>query len=137
MDILGAIAEQLSNWWDKAWGDLSPGAKVMLCVGLIGQMMFVSRWFVQWLASEKARRSIVPELFWYFSFVGGLMVLSYGIYSANLVVILGQFGVFIYARNIYLIWRSKREDAAMAGATAPPAPIVDEGDEARGRIAAE
>jgi len=107
MDVLTLISERLSAWLDAAWFGLSPTARIMLILGLVGQLMFVSRWFVQWVASEKARASIVPELFWYLSFVGGALVLTYGIYSANLVLILGQFGVFIYARNIYLIWKAK------------------------------
>ncbi|MEL7303652.1 MAG: lipid-A-disaccharide synthase N-terminal domain-containing protein [Pseudomonadota bacterium] len=109
MEIQAAIADAVSGWFQRAIFDLSPTGRVMLAIGIIGQAMFVSRWFVQWLASEKARQSIVPELFWYLSFAGGLMVLTYGIYSANLVLILGQFGVFIYARNIWLIRRNRRD----------------------------
>ena len=103
------ILDSVAQWFDRALFGLSPTGRLMLALGIVGQALFVSRWFVQWLASEKARRSTVPELFWYLSLVGGLMVLAYGIYSANLVLILGQFGVFIYARNIVLIWRNKRD----------------------------
>ena len=109
MEVLSAITEVVASWFQRAVFDLSPTGQIMLAIGIFGQAMFVSRWFVQWLASEKARASIVPELFWYLSFAGGLMVLSYGIYSANLVLILGQFGVFIYARNIWLIRRNRRD----------------------------
>lgn len=108
MEFLATLSASISAWFDRALFGLSPTEQIMLAVGLIGQVMFVSRWFIQWLASERARDSIVPELFWYLSFIGGTMVLAYGIYSANLVLILGQFGVFIYARNIYLIWQRKR-----------------------------
>ena len=104
-EFMAAVAA----WFDRAVFGLPPFGQFMLAVGIFGQAMFVSRWFVQWLASEKARRSTVPELFWYLSLFGGLLVLAYGIYSANLVLILGQFGVFIYARNIYLIWRNRRD----------------------------
>lgn len=119
MDVITTITTAVAGWFDRAVFGLSPTGQLMLAFGIFGQALFVSRWFVQWLASEKARRSIVPELFWYLSFFGGLMVLSYGIYSANLVLILGQFGVFIYARNIYLIWRNKRD--AMNTVPADPA----------------
>ncbi|MEM9029922.1 MAG: lipid-A-disaccharide synthase N-terminal domain-containing protein [Pseudomonadota bacterium] len=108
MDLFATIAERISSWLDAAVFGLSPTAQMMLLLGLCGQLLFVSRWFVQWIASERARDAIVPELFWYLSFVGGSLVLVYGFYSANLVLILGQFGVFIYARNIYLIWRKKK-----------------------------
>lgn len=90
---------KLAMWWqstpviDKTW----------LAVGLIGQLMFSARWIIQWLASERVRQSVVPTTFWYFSMVGGLMVLSYGLYKLDPVIILGQFGVLIYARNIYLL----------------------------------
>jgi len=103
------LLDVITQWLDRAVFGLSPTGQIMLALGIFGQAMFVSRWFVQWLASEKARRSTMPELFWYLSLFGGLLVLTYGIYSANLVLILGQFGVFIYARNIYLIWRDKRD----------------------------
>lgn len=110
MELISGIMTALGGWLDRAVFGLSPTGQLMLALGIFGQSLFVSRWFVQWLASEKARRSIVPEMFWYLSFFGGLLVLIYGVYSANLVLILGQFGVFIYARNIYLIHRGKRED---------------------------
>lgn len=124
MDVLSQIPAILSNWLDRAIFGLSGTEQLMLAVGIFGQALFVSRWFVQWLASEKARRSIVPELFWYLSLCGGALVLTYGIYSANLVLILGQFGVFIYARNIYLIWRGKREDRDAVGKSVPGDPSV-------------
>ena len=72
--------------------------------GLAGQLLFTARFLVQWLASERARRSVVPVAFWYFSIGGGLILLSYAIYRADPVFILGQsLGVFIYARNLWLI----------------------------------
>lgn len=78
-------------------------------IGLAGQMLFMSRFLVQWIASERAQRSVIPEAFWYFSLVGGAIVLSYGIQRDDLVIILGQmFGVIVYTRNIYFIHREKR-----------------------------
>jgi lipid-A-disaccharide synthase-like uncharacterized protein len=124
MDLLNQILSVVSGWLDRAIFGLSGTEQLMLALGIFGQTLFVSRWFVQWLASEKARRSIVPELFWYLSLCGGMLVLVYGIYSANLVLILGQFGVFIYARNIYLIWRGKREDKAAVEKSVPSDPSV-------------
>jgi lipid-A-disaccharide synthase-like uncharacterized protein len=76
--------------------------------GLAGQILFMSRFLVQWVASEKARRSVIPEAFWYFSLAGGAIVLVYGIQRNDLVIILGQmFGVIVYTRNLYFIWREK------------------------------
>ncbi|MCX7890350.1 MAG: lipid-A-disaccharide synthase N-terminal domain-containing protein [Rhodobacteraceae bacterium] len=72
--------------------------------GLVGQLMFTGRFLIQWIASEKARRSVVPVAFWYFSMAGGLILLSYAIYRRDPVFVLGQsIGVFIYARNLWLI----------------------------------
>ena len=73
-------------------------------IGLAGQLLFTSRFLVQWIASERARESIVPVAFWYFSLAGGLMLLSYAVYRADPVFILGQaLGVVIYLRNLWLI----------------------------------
>lgn len=73
-------------------------------VGLFGQLMFSGRFIVQWIASERVRRSVVPVAFWYFSMAGGLVLLSYALYRRDPVFILGQsLGVFIYARNLWLI----------------------------------
>ena len=110
--MYATIREKLSLWWDKAWVDLSPAGKTMLLIGLFGQSLFVFRWFIQLMASERAKRSVVPELFWYLSFGGALLVLIYAVYDANLVLMLGQFGIIIYARNLYFLWRNKTEQTA-------------------------
>nr|AIA84220.1 LAB_N [uncultured Chlamydia sp.] len=71
--------------------------------------MFTARFLVQWIASERARDSIVPVAFWYFSLAGGVMLLSYAIYRADPVFILGQgLGVMIYLRNLWLIHAKRR-----------------------------
>lgn len=78
--------------------------------GLVGQLMFSARFLVQWLASERARRSIIPTAFWYFSLAGGLTLLTYAIYRQDPVFILGQsLGVFIYTRNLWLIHKAPRD----------------------------
>lgn len=80
-----------------------------LAFGLAGQALFFMRFFYQWLASEAAKRSVVPELFWYFSMAGGAVLLIYSIYKVEWVFIVGQAGgLFIYSRNIYLIRRERR-----------------------------
>jgi len=90
----------LLHWWH----DTSTTEIVWVAIGLLAQAMFSMRFIVQWIASEKARASIVPETFWYFSFVGGFMLLAYAVYRADPVFILGQAaGLVIYARNIYFI----------------------------------
>ncbi|MCC0062524.1 MAG: lipid-A-disaccharide synthase N-terminal domain-containing protein [Defluviimonas sp.] len=80
--------------------------------GLLGQLMFTGRFIVQWIASEKARRSVVPLAFWYLSMAGGLILLAYAIYRRDPVFVLGQsLGVFVYTRNLWLIYRAGRADA--------------------------
>ncbi len=111
MSVLGSIADKLSAWWNLAWVSLSSAEKAMLLLGIIGQSLFVMRWFIQLIASERAQRSVVPALFWYLSFGGAALVLVYAIYAANLVLIIGQFGIIIYARNLYFLWRNKSPTA--------------------------
>ncbi|WP_102223538.1 lipid-A-disaccharide synthase N-terminal domain-containing protein [Acidimangrovimonas sediminis] len=78
-------------------------------IGLFGQLLFTGRFLVQWIASERAKRSVVPVLFWYFSIGGGLILLAYALYRRDPVFILGQsMGVFIYARNLWLIRAERR-----------------------------
>ena len=84
---------------------------VWVIFGLCAQMAFTGRFLVQWLASEKARKSVMPVAFWYFSLVSGVMLLAYAIHRADPVFILGQgLGVVIYLRNLWLIHMEKRRD---------------------------
>ncbi|QFT83930.1 lipid-A-disaccharide synthase [Halomonas sp. THAF12] len=80
-----------------------------LAVGFLGQALFSARFLVQWLASERARRSIVPRAFWFFSLAGGVTLLAYALYRRDPVFIAGQgAGLFIYFRNLMLIRRETR-----------------------------
>ncbi len=84
----------------------TPVDALWLTVGLVGQLMFTGRFIVQWIASERVGRSVVPLAFWYFSIFGGAIVLAYGLHKLDAVIILGQLpGVVIYSRNIWLIRR--------------------------------
>ncbi len=83
--------------------------KIWLAIGFLGQFLFSMRFLVQWIASEKARKSIIPHAFWLFSILGGLTLLSYAIYRQDPVFIVGQAtGLFIYSRNIYFILRERK-----------------------------
>jgi len=80
-------------------------------IGFGGQLVFASRFWVQWVASERAKRSVMPISFWYLSIVGGLLSLGYAIYRLDPVFILGQLtGTIIYARNLKLIANAKAPD---------------------------
>ncbi len=86
------------------------GETAWFVVGCIGQALFFMRFFVQWLASERAGRSVVPNAFWYFSIAGGLTLFTYALWRQDPVFILGQStGLFIYLRNLQFIRRKKAE----------------------------
>jgi lipid-A-disaccharide synthase-like uncharacterized protein len=72
--------------------------------GLIGQCLFAARMLVQWIASEKARASVIPVEFWWLSLVGSTMIVIYFVWRVELVGILGQAtGWFVYVRNLWFI----------------------------------
>jgi len=78
--------------------------------GLAGQLVFTARFLVQWSASERAKRSVVPLAFWYLSIAGGLVLFTYAVYRQDPVFILGQsMGLFIYLRNLWLIHAERRD----------------------------
>jgi lipid-A-disaccharide synthase-like uncharacterized protein len=81
---------------------------VWLAFGLVAQLLFAARFLVQWIASERAGKSVVPMAFWFFSIGGGLMTLIYGIVKREPVIILGQLlANIIYIRNVMLIWKNR------------------------------
>ena len=83
-----------------------------LIIGFVGQAAFALRFFVQWLHSERYGRSLFPIAFWYFSLAGGVILFSYAVHRRDPVFILGQCtGVFIYSRNLQLIYRERRRKA--------------------------
>lgn len=89
----------------------TPLDALWLAVGLAGQLMFTARFIVQWVASERAGKSVMPVAFWYLSIVGGLIVLAYGLHKVDLVIILGQLpGVIVYSRNLWLIRKGRTRD---------------------------
>jgi lipid-A-disaccharide synthase-like uncharacterized protein len=83
--------------------------------GVLAQFIFGARFLVQWIASEKAERSVIPVGFWFLSIGGGLMTLVYGFARRDLVIILGQaFSILIYGRNLVLIARDRKKRASEA-----------------------
>ena len=95
--------------WQTYFNGMNTVDLIWLAVGLLGQTMFMMRFLVQWIHSERQQKSVIPVSFWYLSLIGGLIVLAYGIHRAEPVIILGQLpGTLIYARNLVLIRRSKR-----------------------------
>lgn len=101
---LGQAGDYLLHFWDK------PDA-LWILIGFGGQFLFMMRFMVQWIASEKAQKSVIPDLFWYFSLGGGAVLLSYAIYRADPVFIFGQaLGLFIYLRNLHFVLRDRRKN---------------------------
>ncbi len=90
---------------DQPWG--------WLLIGFIGQALFSARFLVQWVYSERRKRSLIPVVFWYFSLAGGTTLFVYALHIGDPVFILGQsMGVLIYTRNLYFIHKQRQFAAA-------------------------
>ena len=82
---------------------------IFLCIGFLGQGIFASRFIIQWLYSEKIGKSSIPVIFWNLSIFGGMGLLIYAIHKKDPVIIVGQlFGIFIYLRNLFFIYKSTK-----------------------------
>jgi lipid-A-disaccharide synthase-like uncharacterized protein len=104
-DITSAVGGYLHDVFivNLDWGIL---------IGYVAQILFAMRFVVQWIASERAGRSVVPTAFWVFSIGGGFMLLAYAVYRKDPVFIIGQaFGLFVYLRNLQFVLRSGGQGA--------------------------
>lgn len=82
---------------------------IWLTVGFGGQVIFSMRFIVQWLHSERQKRSVIPLAFWYLSMFGSITLLAYAIHKRDPVFIVGQvFGILVYSRNLYFIYKEKQ-----------------------------
>ncbi|WP_114395628.1 lipid-A-disaccharide synthase N-terminal domain-containing protein [Oleisolibacter albus] len=100
---------EIQHWLISWWQDATAHKGWLVLFGLVAQAMFMGRFVVQWLASERAKRSVVPVAFWYFSLGGGLMIFTYGVLDRDLVVMAGQMpAILIYLRNLHLIRQEKQ-----------------------------
>jgi lipid-A-disaccharide synthase-like uncharacterized protein len=92
-----------------------------LTIGFLGQTLFTARFLVQWIASERKRRSVVPAAFWWLSLLGGTALLAYAIFRRDPVIITGQvMGLFVYARNLMLLTPNGRQASRPEARTAVP-----------------
>jgi lipid-A-disaccharide synthase-like uncharacterized protein len=83
------------NWW--------------VLLGYAGQSLFSMRFLVQWVASERVGRSVIPVAFWFFSIGGGILLLFYALYIRDPVFIVGQgLGLFVYLRNLHFVFRERK-----------------------------
>lgn len=96
--------DQNHDWQNVIYNPSISGS--MLGWGTAGQAIFASRFVYQWYCSEKNKKSILPAGFWIISLIGALMIVVYGIYRMDPILILGQvFGLFIYIRNLFMLSR--------------------------------
>ena len=97
------------SWLAEMLGVDSRAELIWVIVGLTGQFLFMMRFLIQWIVSEKAQKSVIPVSFWWFSIAGATILLAYAIYRADPVIILGQaLGFFVYTRNLWLIFNERR-----------------------------
>ena len=84
-------------------------------LGFLGEVVFMSRFVVQWVASERAGRSYVPVFFWYLSLAGTILLTVYAVWRMDPVFILGQsLPCVIYLRNLVLIHRERAAGTSKA-----------------------
>jgi len=78
--------------------------------GTLGQLIFFSRWIVQWFFSEKNKSSVIPVAFWWCSLFGGIITLIYAFHISSFPFMLAQaIGIIVYSRNLFLIYKRKNE----------------------------
>jgi lipid-A-disaccharide synthase-like uncharacterized protein len=114
--LLSTTAAPTQRSWLLKILNVSSASKLWWpALGFLGQIVFAGRMWVQWLASERSRKSVVPPVFWYMSLAGGLISASYFVWRQDLVGVVGQTsGIWIYARNIYLMRATARAEAIVA-----------------------
>ena len=89
--------------------------------GLGGQLLFGSRFIVQWISSERKKVSHIPLVFWYLSLSGGIVTTVYAIHRRDPVFIIGQSaGLIVYVRNLMLIYSHRRHAQSPAEEDATP-----------------
>jgi lipid-A-disaccharide synthase-like uncharacterized protein len=104
------------DWLTRVFGVESGYELAWIGIGLAGQAMFMVRFIVQWIVSERARRSVIPVSFWWFSVGGAAILLLYAIHRLDPVFILGQLlGFVVYFRNIWLVRAERRRRRSRHG----------------------
>jgi lipid-A-disaccharide synthase-like uncharacterized protein len=107
--MTSALASLLSSVWNP-W----------IIIGFAGQFIFFMRFIVQWLASEKEERVVVPVMFWYLSIAGSLIILAYSIHIKDIVFITAQLlSLVIYVRNLMFEASVARQSMRKSDTNAP------------------
>ncbi len=113
------------SWGQKLLYVSNPFGYVWVGLGFLGQVLFTGRMVVQWIVSEKHKKSVVPPIFWWMSLIGSSMLMAYFLWRRDPIGLLGQtFGWFIYVRNLWLIYRphAPHADAISAAEAQEAAP---------------
>lgn len=98
-------------WWKKIFNITSLAGLLWVGLGLLGQALFTGRMLVQWIVSERRRRSVVPIAFWWLSLIGASMLLVYFVWRKDIVGVLGQaVGWIVYVRNLRLLYRGDESE---------------------------
>ena len=86
--------------------NLSFNETIWVLFGTLGQLIFFSRWIIQWFSSERSKTSTIPVAFWWCSLFGGLITLIYAHHIESFPFMLAQaIGIIVYSRNLFLIYR--------------------------------
>jgi lipid-A-disaccharide synthase-like uncharacterized protein len=81
----------------------------ILALGLVAQALFSARFLVQWLASERAKRSVIPRAFWFLSLAASVLLLTYAVLRRDPVFMLAQsINLIVYCRNLQLLYGRRR-----------------------------
>ena len=109
------MLHSISAWLTANHTNCTTTDTLWLTIGVVGQMLFASRFFIQLFYSEKAKKSVMPVAFWYFSLGGGVITTVYAVHlgKSGLPFLMGQVGgLVVYARNLMLIYREKKANNA-------------------------
>lgn len=119
-EVVDRAAEAQTNWLFRVMNITSWASVAWVGLGLLAQAAFSARFLIQWIISEKERKSVVPEIFWWMSLAGGIGLFVYFAWRQDIVGVLGQSsGLVIYARNLRLIHKQRRRDRRKREAGAP------------------
>jgi lipid-A-disaccharide synthase-like uncharacterized protein len=128
LQVSHGLSEETVSLLLNNWMLLMTNSSIWIAFGMMGQLLFTARFVVQWLSSEREKKSVVPTTFWYFSIGGGVILLVYAIYKQDIVFIMGQAsGLFVYVRNLQLLRNEHlrlraAQSEVSAVAAAPPHP---------------
>lgn len=109
VDVIAALTAAPQNLLFRIFNITSWSSFAWVVLGLLGQIAFFLRMLAQWIVSERRKETVVPEVFWWLSFFGGVALFTYFVWRKELIGVLGQTtGVVIYARNLRLIRKQRK-----------------------------